>query len=648
MTRKLGMRGKPVLVKVVKAAARSVFRAAALVVAYSLAVYRGLDVGTIVASIEVVWGYALVYAAIGAVYDAVLGAGRTPWRFASIPDLLSIVKIETVTILTFLMAVFVLDRALLLPRSTLLLAWILDIAFLGSVLVLRRAIHDGDLLWAVLPRPNGQRPGRDATALLLVGGLDRADMFLRDHARHPAEYRPMGLVTANKDDVGRQLRGVRVLASLDGLERVLDGFADNEGARGAVLFIDDNIAPADIDSELLGRARRRGVRFLRMSRIVEMADQSARPQLYEVNVEELLSRPPVNLDITEIRNLISGRRVMVTGAGGSIGSEICRQAAALGCAHISLLDNSEFALFRVDMEISDKYPTLSRREILCDIRDPERVRSWISSEAPEIIFHTAALKHVPLVESHACEGVLTNVVGTWNVASAAKALGVDHMVLISTDKAVDPGNVMGATKRIAESVVRLHQAGSSRTRFSVVRFGNVLGSAGSVVPTFKAQIERGGPITVTHPDIERYFMTIPEAVQLVLHATARAASRNGEASGVFVLDMGQPVKIMSLAHRLIELYGKVPGRDIEIQITGLRPGEKLTEELVDSTEDALPAEAGVIEVRDRAAGLLISRDRVSQLEAMARRGDGDSMRVLLFQVLDTIRSGQVIDGQFRI
>jgi O-antigen biosynthesis protein WbqV len=301
------------------------------------------------------------------------------------------------------------------------------------------------------------------------------------------------------------------------------------------------------------------------------------------------------------------------------------------------LDNSEFALFNIDSEIAAGYATLSRSDILCDIRNADRVLDWMQAESPDLVFHAAALKHVPMMENHPCESVLTNVVGTWNVADAARIAGAGHMIAISTDKAVDPSSVMGATKRLAESVIRVHRAAASMTRFSVVRFGNVLGSAGSVVPTFKAQIERGGPVTLTHPDIERYFMTIPEAVQLVLHATAKTAMRNHQ-SGVFVLDMGKPIKIMALARRLIELHGKVPERDIEIKITGLRPGEKLTEELVDSTEEAQACDPGVVEVTDRVTGARIDRAFVARLETMARTGNSQNTRALLFETLDQVRA----------
>jgi O-antigen biosynthesis protein WbqV len=355
-------------------------------------------------------------------------------------------------------------------------------------------------------------------------------------------------------------------------------------------------------------------------------------------LEELLARPPVRLDDGPLRALVAGRRVLVTGAGGSIGSEICRQVASLGCGHLVLLDHSEFGLFQIDKEIERRWPTLSRREYLSDVRNKALLNAAFAAERPDVVFHAAALKHVPLMERHPCESVLTNVVGTWNVAEAANAAQVKHMVFISTDKAVDPPNVMGATKRLAEAVVRAQQSGAGNTRFSVVRFGNVLGSAGSVVPTFSAQIERGGPVTLTHPEIERYFMTIPEAVQLVLHATAHSAGQSGGPLGVFVLDMGKPVKIIDLARQLIGLYGKVPGKDIEIEVTGLRPGEKLFEELIDSSEVAEMCGQSLMCVTDRIKGARMTEKTVQELERVARTGDNAAARTLLFEILAKVRT----------
>jgi O-antigen biosynthesis protein WbqV len=327
----------------------------------------------------------------------------------------------------------------------------------------------------------------------------------------------------------------------------------------------------------------------------------------------------------------------VTGAGGSIGSELCRQVAAFDCAHLTLVDYSEPSLFEIDREMGNAFPQVSRSTILCDVRNATRLTAIFREETPDLVFHAAALKHVPLVERHPGEGVLTNVIGTWNVAEAAKTCGAGQMVLISTDKAVDPTNAMGATKRLAEAIIQSQQS-TEETRFSAVRFGNVLGSAGSVVPIFKQQIERGGPVTVTHPDMERFFMTIPESAQLVLHATATSAEGERRDARLFVLEMGEPVKIMDLARQMIALSGR---KDVEIQITGLRPGEKLTEALLDETERSIPCGPNVMEVVTSSA-LKINSDHLARLEALAALNEVGDLRRALFDLVGQIRGGKPV------
>jgi O-antigen biosynthesis protein WbqV len=625
-----------VMIEAAKTIVRAAFRIVAFLIAYSVAKFRAAGPAALSHAVVEIWPFALIFAVIGFGYDTIVRRQRTPWRFTSVRDIVAIIRDATFVILAFLLVVFLTTRALHIPRLSVLMTWVIDLGMICSVLLVRRAYHEG-AIDAVLPFLR-RTDAKNLTPMLLIGGLDRADLFLRQINRNPGGYRPVGIITDADGSVGRELHGVRVLASLAGARAAIDSFTTGDITGHALLFLDDGIVPADLDAEQLGQLRTRGAIFLRQSRLVDLAEGGGAVELQEINVEDLLSRSPVQLDVAAIRQLVSGKRIMVTGAGGSIGSEICRQVAALGCAHISFLDNWEFGLFKIDMEIGDTYPTLSRHEILCDVRDGARVSRWIEAEDTDILFHAAAVKHVPMVEKHPDQGVLTNVLGTWNVAEAAMKNQVEHMVFISTDKAVDPSSVMGATKRLAESVVRTHQAAASETRFSVVRFGNVLGSAGSVVPTFKMQIERGGPVTVTHPDVERYFMTIPEAVQLVLHATAKSEKQSGKRPGVFVLDMGRPVRIMDLAHQMIELYGKTPGVDIAVQITGLRPGEKLTEELVDSTEEISNHEEGVLHVVDRLNSFVMKRSQMERLVEMARRGDIEGTRQGVFDMLTVVRA----------
>jgi O-antigen biosynthesis protein WbqV len=358
----------------------------------------------------------------------------------------------------------------------------------------------------------------------------------------------------------------------------------------------------------------------------------------KIQLEDLLQRKPIMLDFERIVELVKGKRVLVTGAGGSIGSEISRQLVGFGCSHITLLDQSEYLLFLIDQELERTTTGIGTRSaVLCNVRDYTRLHDIFLKEKPDIIFHAAALKHVSMVENNPCEGVLTNVFGTWNVAKAARESNAHQMVMISTDKAVGPLNIMGATKRIAETL--LTSQSHENTRYCVVRFGNVLGSAGSVVPIFEAQIERGGPVTVTDKDVERFFMTIPEAVQLVLHATA--LSSTGESNKVlrkFVLEMGEPVKIVDLARQVITLSGFRPEVDIKIVYTGLRAGEKMTEELIDENEVGSPCIPGITEIQAKQPEGMIGEIEVTQLSETAERGDVKAIRELIIKDLDRVRN----------
>lgn len=349
----------------------------------------------------------------------------------------------------------------------------------------------------------------------------------------------------------------------------------------------------------------------------------------------LLHRPQVALDTEGLRNFYSGKRILVTGAGGSIGSEIVKQALALGAAHVTLVDHSELALYEIDRAVREQFAPGRATPLLCSIRRRERFEAVMRSARPDVVFHAAALKHVPMVELNPCESVLTNVLGTQYVIDAAKAAGVGQLVLISSDKAVAPSSLMGATKRLAEHLIRTqitdeHQA-------CVVRFGNVLGSTGSVVPLFKSQIERGGPVTLTDKDAERYFMTIFEAVQLVLTAAMHNAQTPHHQSGLYILEMGEPVRILDLAHRLIRLYGLRPGKDIEVTFTGLREGEKVTEALVDDNELRQPVLPGIFEVANQAYVAPIADEIMQTLYALAQEGHDAMARTMVFNLVNSLR-----------
>jgi O-antigen biosynthesis protein WbqV len=409
---------------------------------------------------------------------------------------------------------------------------------------------------------------------------------------------------------------------------------------------------------LLDAADRHGVPVRRapqptaLGQAAQTPDESLRMDLRPVSIEELLDRPQVPLDREGMARLIQGRRVLVTGAGGTIGGELARQVAALGPAMLTLLDHGEYVLYEIDLELSERHPAVPRRAVLADVRDEARMRRLMEEIQPELVFHAAALKHVPMVENDPMEGLLTNTQGTRIVADTARAAGCGLMVFISTDKAVNPTSVMGASKRLAEMYCQAldMQARAPRgdeARASVqgmrcitVRFGNVLGSTGSVVPLFRRQLERGGPLTVTHPDMRRYFMTVREAVGLVLQAAVVGATDREDApsqaahgaadlnsalreGGIFVLDMGSPVKIVDLARRMIRLAGLRPDEDVEIRFTGLRPGEKLFEEMFHGQEPPRPTQfPGLLVATPRTADAALVGRALDEMAAAARGGHG--------------------------
>jgi O-antigen biosynthesis protein WbqV len=521
----------------------------------------------------------------------------------------------TITAAAFVVVVFLANRAIALPRSTVVLTALFSLTFMVGVRVFWRLRWNPSLAFGLFS--GAKQPG---TPLTVVGNIRQAESYLRRWAAGiDHDYRPIAIVTDERRSVGQLIHGIPVTGGIHDLVRQLTTSASHPDG-GAVLFLADPITSLGLTTADIGRLRVEGYRLLRQSSAVELNVGDGAGSLREIELEEFLPRAPLRLDSGPLAALIAGRRALVTGAGGSIGSEIARQLVRFGCSHLTLIDHSEFALFEIDRELQRSAPErLTHRAVLCNVRDASRVREVFVADRPELVFHAAALKHVTLVEGNPAEAVLTNVLGTWNVATAAREAAVEHMVMISTDKAVDPSSVMGCTKRLAESLLGSHAGG--RTLFSVVRFGNVLGSAGSVVPIFRDQIERGGPITVTHPDVERYFMTIPEAVQLVLQATAlRAADQDRIGLRKFILEMGKPVKIVDLARQMIELSGDKDR--IRIDFIGLRQGEKITESLIDIGERATSAAPGIAEIDAETAELMIGEAEVVSLAETALRCDG--------------------------
>jgi O-antigen biosynthesis protein WbqV len=534
---------------------------------------------------------------------------RGIWRYVSTQELLALVRAVTLIMPIFMMVLFVLTRADALPRSLLIINWFVLLGLLGGPRFLYRILRD---------RRTGALPdGARAIPVLLAGDGDGTELFLRASGRGEAQYQAVGILSRKEGRVGRDIHGVVVLGRIDQIDEVVALLKAKGTAPERVIVTDDNLS-GSVLRQLLDRADALGLSLARIPRMTDLKDGlTDRLQVKPIAVEDLLGRAQAVLDRQAMTSLIAGRRVLVTGAGGSIGGELVRQIADANPASLTLVENSEFALYTIDLEMNERFPALPRRAVLADVRDAVRMNQIFAEVRPELVFHAAALKHVPMVEANPLEGLMTNAVGTRIVADASKAAGVALMVLISTDKAVNPTNVMGATKRIAESYCQALDVGSEgSTSFVTVRFGNVLGSTGSVVPLFQRQLAAGGPLTVTDPEMTRYFMTIREAVELVLQASAfRFHHPELHRGRIFVLDMGEPVKIVHLARQMIRLAGLKPDIDIKIEFSGVRPGEKLFEEIFHGAEAPVPTEMdGILEATVRAGDLAFLADALDHIQ----------------------------------
>lgn len=572
------------------------------------------------------WYYADLYLVPGMVSFTLVAAlvfqfsrmYRGIWAYASVRDMTTITKGATIAILVFLPVLFALTRLEEFPRSVPLIHWFVLIALLAGPRFVYRIVKDRRLA-RILDDGAGAR-----IPVILVGAGDETDIFLRDLARsRTANYTALAIYDDRGRRVGRDIQGVPVVGTLDALGG--DLASGRFSPKPQRLVITRDHADGAMVRDLMDLATAHGLLLSRLPRLGELREASPDQPIETrpIAIEDLLGRPQTPLDREGIAAMVAGKRVLVTGAGGSIGAELSRQICALGPAAVTLLDHSEYLLYKIDREIEETHPELPRSAVLGDIRDRARIIRCLSDERPEIVFHAAALKHVPLVEANPSEGILTNCIGSRIVADACQAAGVGCMVQISTDKAVNPTNVMGATKRLAEAYIQALDASGSATRFVVVRFGNVLGSTGSVVPLFRRQIAAGGPVTVTHPDMTRYFMTVREAVELVLQSATLALDNAADTRGkIFVLDMGKPVRILDLADRMIRLSGKIPGEDINIVFTGLRPGEKLFEELLHDDEQRIGGEmSGLTLASPRVADPVVLGGALDQIAALAQDRD---------------------------
>src|SRR5229473_3433730 len=564
----------------------------------------------------------------------------TKWRFISLPDALNILRAATVLTLALLVLDYIfvapsvhgtlvapnVQGMFFLGKITIILYWFLEVFFLSALRFAYRYFR--------YTRVRHHARAEDASPTLLIGRAADAEILLRGiESGAVKRIWPVGLLSPSPADLGQTIRNIPVLGGIDDIEDVIGDFTRRNKPIARVVMTPSAFEPEARPESILMRARRLGLIVSRMPSL-ESGDA---PRLTTVAVEDLLLRPSENIDYSRLETLVKNKAVIVTGGGGSIGAEICDRIATFGAARLLVIENSEPALYAVTEALAAHATSAAIEGRIADIRDRERIMRLMREFKPDIVFHAAALKHVPILERDWSEGVKTNIFGSINVADAAIASGAEAMVMISTDKAIEPVSMLGLTKRFAEMYCQAldHDLaaqldGKPRMRLISVRFGNVLASNGSVVPKFKAQIEARGPVTVTHPDMVRYFMTIREACDLVITAATHALAPQRPNVSVYVLNMGQPVKIVDLAERMIRLSGLQPGYDIDIVFSGMRPGERLHEILFAREEPTAPIGIeGIVAAKPVSPSLESMRGWLAALEQGLARED----RSVIFGVL---------------
>jgi FlaA1/EpsC-like NDP-sugar epimerase len=570
------------------------------------------------------------FVAFSVVVCYLLNLTTTKWRFISLPDALNILRVASV--LTF--ALLVLDYIFVRPnvygtfflgRITIVLYWFLEVFCLSALRFGYRYFR--------YTRTRHHALTQEASSTLLIGRAADAEIVLRGIENGAVKRLwPVGVLSPSRADRGQLIRNIPVLGGVDDIEAVIRDFARREKPVLRVVMMPSAFEPEAHPESVLMGARRLG---LIVSRLPSL-ESGAAPRLTTVAVEDLLLRASEKIDYARLEALVSNKAVIVTGGGGSIGSEICERVATFGAARLLIIENSEPALYAVTEALAARETSATIEGRIADIRDRERMLRLMNEFRPDIVFHAAALKHVPILERDWSEGVKTNIFGSINVADAALAAGAEAMVMISTDKAIEPVSMLGLTKRFAEMYCQAldhdlaSHYGKPRMRLISVRFGNVLASNGSVVPKFRAQIEAGGPVTVTHPDMVRYFMTIREACDLVLTAATHALAPADADVSVYVLNMGQPVKIVDLAERMIRLSGLEPGQDIEIVFTGMRPGERLNEILFANEEPAIEiGVAGIMAAKPNEPPMQDLRKWIGALEQAIAEDDRATIKAVL-------------------
>ncbi|WP_019960503.1 UDP-N-acetylglucosamine 4,6-dehydratase family protein [Woodsholea maritima] len=598
--------------------------------------YEFEEIGTPPGTVE--WSAAGLFMLVCAAIFPLYGLHKSMWRYTTLSDAMRVLQAACVSHLVFLPIFFLTNRLDDFPRSSLLISGVLLSVLLLVPRLVVYAWRSGDL-FNLIRLDNNALQGA-----VLVGTEESLTEVLRDQRRRPGgpRFRFKALIELSGQYEGRSLMGLPVAGDLSNLETTIQRLSTNE-TKPLRIVLADNHPDRDLIAEcarIAGRCR------ASLSR-ARTGDGVA--AFTQVEAADLLSRTPRSICHEGARALVQGKRVLVTGAGGAIGGELTRQIARHNPERLILLDAAESHLYEIDMELRRWEAAPYWTPILGDVRDKARLEQVFRDEKPDVVLHAAALKHVPLMEQNSAEAVLTNVGGTMNVIEAAQKHNCQNFVLISTDKAVDPSSVMGATKRVAELYLGAIAARVDSPQLCAVRFGNVLASTGSVVPLFEKQIEAGGPVTVTHPEITRYFMTIQEAASLVLEAGGASARDQIEDGALYLLDMGEPVSIARLARQLIRLRGMEPGKDIAIKVTGLRPGEKLHETLTHAFETVSATKTeGVLRVQGHQPDLEDLEDVIEALLNAAQRRDEGQIRALLDRCLDLGRPQGVISTQPRL
>ncbi len=580
------------------------------------------------------------FAAFSVVVCYAFNLTTAKWRFISLPDALNIIRVATVLTLALLVLDYIfialniqgtltasnLQTPFFLGKMTIILYWFLEVFFLSALRFAYRYFR--------YSRTRHHARTEGASPTLLVGRAADAEILLRGIESGAVKHLwPVGVLSPSPADRGQLIRNIPVQGGIDDFEDVIADFARRNKPIARLVMTPSAFEPDARPESVLMRARRLGLIISRLPSL----DSGETPRLTNVAVEDLLLRPSENIDYARLEALVKNKGVIVTGGGGSIGSEICERAITFGAARLLVIENSEPALYAVTEALAAHQSGALIEGRIADIRDRERILRLMSEFKPDIVFHAAALKHVPILERDWSEGVKTNIFGSINVADGALAAGAEAMVMISTDKAIEPVSMLGLTKRFAEMYCQaLDHDLASRPgakppmRLISVRFGNVLASNGSVVPKFKAQIEAGGPVTVTHPDMVRYFMTIREACDLVITAATHALAPMRPDVSVYVLNMGQPVKIVELAERMIRLSGLQPGHDIDIVFTGMRPGERLNEILFANEEPTIEIGlAGVMAAKPNEPGMQPLREWIAALEQAIAEDDRATIRAVL-------------------